>query len=52
MDKQHGDELSVSVAEKIGSRRKEKSEERKGAKRSDSGCTVDGALKVKRHRAA
>lgn len=31
MDKQHEDELSVSVAEKIGSRRKEKSEERKGA---------------------
>lgn len=35
MDKQHEDELSVSVAEKIGSRRKEKSEERKGAKRSE-----------------
>lgn len=50
MDKQHEDELSVSVAEKIGSRRKEK--RAKGAKRSDSGCTVDGALKVKRHRAA
>lgn len=62
MDKQHEDELSVSVAEKIGSRRKEKSEERKGAKRSekerkgakvpDSGCAVGGALKVKQHRAA
>lgn len=36
VDKQHEDELSVSVAEKIGSRRKEKSEERKGAKRSES----------------
>lgn len=36
MDKQHEDELSVSVVEKIGSRRKEKSEERKGAKRSES----------------
>lgn len=29
MDKQHEDELSVSVAEKIGSRRKEKSERAK-----------------------
>lgn len=56
MDKQHEEELSVSVAEKIGSRRKEKSEERKkvrkAAKVPDCGCAVGGVSEVAQHRAA